>query len=170
MSYYYPMKTFIHILTLSALVAIAALGCGQSSDTADTTTPETTFPYWLKGSWEYLNTDSPTYERWVTIDSTTLDGFGFGVTDGDTTTWERLQITDTDSGLYYIAIVGHSPDPVGFKLTEHDKTTLVFENPDHDFPTSLTYTRHTNDSVTVTVAGPSDSGLIARDIHLRRFP
>lgn len=54
--------------------------------------------------------------------------------------FEYLRIEARPGGVFYIA----SPKGIGtteFELTEHSKARAVFENPEHDFPQKLIYTR-----------------------------
>lgn len=54
--------------------------------------------------------------------------------------FEYLRIEAREDGIYYVA----SPRGTGttdFKLTEVSEGRAVFENPEHDFPQKLVYTR-----------------------------
>jgi hypothetical protein len=50
--------------------------------------------------------------------------------------------------------------PATFRLTDFDQKTrrAVFENPEHDFPTKISYQRVAEDSLTILVSGPGKDG------------
>jgi hypothetical protein len=56
--------------------------------------------------------------------------------------------------------------PVAFPLVSVTDDTVVFENPDHDFPQRITYQRNGDDSVTATVEAPGRDGGEPRRIVL----
>jgi hypothetical protein len=49
---------------------------------------------------------------------------------------------------------------VTFRLTDFDQKTrrALFENPEHDFPTKISYQRVAEDSLTILVSGPGKDG------------
>jgi hypothetical protein len=49
---------------------------------------------------------------------------------------------------------------VTFRLAELDSRTrrAAFENPDHDFPTRISYQRVADDRLTILVSGPGEDG------------
>jgi hypothetical protein len=47
--------------------------------------------------------------------------------------------------------------PVAFTLTQASENRLVFENPAHDFPQKITYTRITGDSLLAEISGTINS-------------
>jgi hypothetical protein len=57
--------------------------------------------------------------------------------------FEYLRIEAREDGIYYVA----SPKGTGttdFKLTDSSSNRAVFENPEHDFPQKIAYTRKGN--------------------------
>lgn len=65
---------------------------------------------------------------------------------------EYLRIEQRNDGLVYVA------QPMGrketqFRLTKENKNTLVFENPEHDFPNVIEYQKRDDGSLSVRVSG-----------------
>ena len=59
---------------------------------------------------------------------------------------------------FYIPRPRENPLPVAFRLVESGDRRLVFENPDHDFPTRIAYELRDDGSLLVWIAGPGDAG------------
>lgn len=65
---------------------------------------------------------------------------------------EYLRIEQRKDGLVYVA------QPMGrreteFRLTNENKNTLMFENPEHDFPNVIEYEKRDDGSLCVRVSG-----------------
>ncbi|WP_258105578.1 DUF6265 family protein [Marinoscillum sp. MHG1-6] len=97
--------------------------------------------YWMEGLWLKDDPDSMLYscESWTKITPFEMSGFGMTLDSGDTIFYEELQIISGQSDIYYIADVGDGP--VSFKLTQVESDRWVFENPEHDFPQRIVYTK-----------------------------
>ncbi len=68
--------------------------------------------------------------------------------------FEYLRIEAREDGVFYVAAPrgGRTTD---FELTESSAARAVFENPEHDFPQKIIYTR-TDDRLEVEVGGERD--------------
>lgn len=66
---------------------------------------------------------------------------------------ESLRLVEMSGENYYIAKVAHNPRPISFKLVDCGARRVVFENPDHDFPSKLDYRAVGADRLTVEVSG-----------------
>lgn len=151
-------------MSLSSLIA-----CNNSRnkkpDTADTTTSSNkklNQALWLLGIWQ----DSPKIkspvevertftEIWKKSDDSTWNGESFVISYKDTVFYESIELQERDNHLYYIVSVKNQNEeaPVSFKLTSIDSTLIVFENPAHDFPSKITYTKIGNDSLYAEISG-----------------
>lgn len=65
--------------------------------------------------------------------------------------FEYLRIERRETGWVYLASP-RGQNETAFALTAHTPTSATFENPEHDFPQSITYTLE-GDTLTATVAG-----------------
>lgn len=72
-----------------------------------------------------------------------MTGMNRTVRNDGRTAFEFLRITATENGLVYIASPGGSPG-TEFPLKEAGRHTVTFENPTHDFPQRIIYTRRDN--------------------------
>jgi hypothetical protein len=113
---------------------------------------------WLEGSWDRETRRGVTTERWSRLDDGNYRGDAIvAPPDGPDRTIERLQLVLRADEVIYIA------EPVGqtrteFTLTSWNETEFVFENPEHDFPTKIVYTRTGDGTMTATISGPDANG------------
>ena len=88
----------------------------------------------------------------------------------DTLSSETVSLQQTASGVFYIATVkGQNNDKsVPFKLTSATTTHLIFENPTHDFPQKITYTKISADSMVAEISGKVNGKASAQQFPMRR--
>lgn len=113
---------------------------------------------WVVGTWDRQNNTDGTrnYERWWKDTASSLRGYGITLKGTDTIFHERLRIITKDNALYYVADTPENKDEVLFKLTDATENKLVFENPNHDFPKKIEYTRN-KDTMKAVVSGKGKS-------------
>lgn len=110
---------------------------------------------WLIAAWGNTTKEGNLTETWTKQNDSTLVGESFLIKDNDTLFSENMLIAQKDDSLYYIPTVKNQNEgkPVSFQLTSITDNTLVFENPKHDFPQKITYTKITNDSLVAEISG-----------------
>ncbi len=111
---------------------------------------------WLTGSWTGGEGGMQTEEHWIAPQGGMMLGVN-RTTRGTKGTFEFLRIQQKGNSLSYFASPGGRP-PVEFKLKELSGKTVVFENPDHDFPQRIRYQRQ-DDQLSVKIEG-EDQGQI----------
>ncbi len=107
--------------------------------------------FWLIGQWEGIHGNGIYHEEWQKQDEFELKGKAYMILKGEIKNVEKLRIHSDETGTYYTADVSHNPAPVSFKLTSQSGNIFIFENPEHDFPQKITYSRQENDSLLATV-------------------
>jgi hypothetical protein len=109
---------------------------------------------WLEGEWNRTNAKPGRsgIEKWKMNSSTEMQGWGISMRGTDTSFVEKLKIVVKDNNIYYVADVPENKAVVLFKLTKSNDNEFVFENPEHDFPKQITYTRDGN-KLKATVSG-----------------
>lgn len=142
------MKTGIKILT--AIVVLAVPGAWTIKQTNDITKAE-----WLTGTWENKTARGSIYETWNKTSETELAGKSYIVKEKDTVVFENIRLVQEKDGLFYIPAVKNQNDglPVRFANKTISETQLVFENPQHDFPQVISYTKITPDSLVAEISG-----------------
>ena len=67
--------------------------------------------------------------------------------------FEFLCIVEREGGLVYTAMPNARMPPTDFTLTQFTAESATFENPAHDFPKMIRYTRRADGSLETTIAG-----------------
>ena len=93
------------------------------------------------------------YEQW-TYPAGIMIGMAYSMRDGQMVDHEFLRIVEKDGEVYFVAIPYRQKE-THFKLTSLTDGVAVFENPEHDFPQKITYTRGST-GITARVEGTSN--------------
>lgn len=120
---------------------------------------------WLAGCWEETRGSRRVIEQWTTPDGGTLLGVGRTVEGGKTVEYEFLLIREGKKGLEYVAKPSGQAEAV-FTLARSSSGEAVFENPEHDFPTRISY-RRKGDRLTARVEGSLGGKPRAFDFNYR---
>ncbi|MCI9846914.1 DUF6265 family protein [Flavobacterium pectinovorum] len=110
---------------------------------------------WLIGNWENISPDGVLTENWEKVNDSTFSAASYFIKGKDTIHSENIVLAQLGETLTYKATVkGQNNDkPVSFpSISESDKQ-LVFENPKHDYPQKITYTKGANNTLTAEITG-----------------
>lgn len=125
---------------------------------------------WLIGTWENKTRRGTIYESWVKTGETELAGKSFMIKDKDTIVFENIKLVQEPGGLFYIPTVkGQNQGlPVRFKGRSISETQLIFENPAHDFPQIISYTKISADSLVAEISGMRNGQERKQQFPMRR--
>ncbi|OPC67286.1 hypothetical protein DSC47_01485 [Elizabethkingia miricola] len=126
---------------------------------------------WLIGTWENKTSRGSVYESWKKINENELAGKSYAVKGADTIIFETVQLKQEGGNLYYIPTVRNqnNGEPVSFKaytITDHK---MVFGNPEHDFPQSVSYTKVNADSLVAEISGVKNGNVRHQTFPMRRL-
>jgi uncharacterized protein DUF6265 len=121
---------------------------------------------WLIGRWENASHAGLLVEEWSSLNDSTLIGEGLFIVGKDTVFSEDLQLKQEDTSLTYVAKVHdqNNDKPVSFKMALFTKTRMIFENPAHDFPSTILYNLKGKDSLIAIISGIKD-GKEANEVY-----
>jgi hypothetical protein len=123
---------------------------------------------WLAGCWEQRAPNRLTMEMWMPPSGGMMLGASRTTVGGMTREYEQLRLHAAGDTLVYTALPSGQRE-AAFRSTSVSATTLVFENPAHDFPAKITYRRVGEDTVVARVEGPGPSNTTRGfDIRMRR--
>lgn len=105
---------------------------------------------WLAGSWFEIGGDKVTEEHWIEPSGGIMLAVN-RTTNGKKSVFEFLRIQKVKGRIVYFASPSGRP-PIEFTMTKLGKSTVTFENRDHDFPRKITYSR-VNSSLHVELEG-----------------
>jgi Domain of unknown function (DUF6265) len=107
---------------------------------------------WLAGDWAGTQGRATIEERWTPAAGGAMLAVSRTIKDDRLAAFEYLRIVERDGGLVYIAQPNGRP-PTEFVLTVMSADGATFENPAHDFPKMIRYTRRPDGSLEARVSG-----------------
>ncbi|WP_346984955.1 DUF6265 family protein [Chryseobacterium sp. POE27] len=110
---------------------------------------------WLIGTWENKTQRGSIYETWTKARNNEFSGKSYSIKDKDTIVFEKIRLVQENKKLFYIPTVNNQNGglPVRFVAKTISENKLVFENPEHDFPQIIAYTKITSDSLIAEISG-----------------
>ncbi len=110
---------------------------------------------WLLGTWTDSSKIGKATETWRKENDSTYTAESFIVSQKDTIFYEQVKLEQRNNEIHCVIKTKgqHDNESVSFKLRSKDAEALVFENPQHDFPTQITYTKIGNDSLYAEISG-----------------
>lgn len=100
---------------------------------------------WMTGCWKAKAGESTVnnIEQWMKPAGNVMLGLGVELKKGKAVSYEYMRIEAQDNGDLVYTVKPHQKPEVSFTLSSKTPTTLVFENPKHDFPQRITYRQET---------------------------
>ena len=127
---------------------------------------------WFLGMWEnnFPDGSGSVTESWEQSNDSTFTGNSFVVIGKDTVSSETLRLEERQGKLLYIPTVSdqNKGRAVEFTLTSANSNKLVFENPKHDFPQKISYTKITSDSIVAEISGMMDGKAASEQFPMHR--
>ena len=140
---------------LAVLVAFIATACNNNRNKSTYTLKQIS---WIVGDWTMSINGYTFHETWEQTSDTVLAGKGILLDSiGNKVFNEELFITLHNDTLWYQPTVSNQNDQkqISFKVTHLAKDSVVFENPQHDFPQVITYVKTSDTSIHAFVSGYS---------------
>jgi hypothetical protein len=153
----------VRFLTLAFLV-VAATGRAQEAPA----TAGIQALAWLQGCWEAVSAGRVVEEQWTAPRGRSMVGLSRTVRGEELTEYELIVIRERGDRLVYIAHPSGQPS-AEFLSTTVARTTVVFENPAHDFPQRIGYRREAG-SLLAWVEGTRDGTSRRVEFPYRRVP
>jgi len=113
--------------------------------------PAVTDAGWLAGCWTLTAGARSVTEHWLRPEGGTMIGVSRTVSGGKTVEYEFLLIREGTARLEYVAKPSRQAETV-FTSTRVGESEIVFENPSHDFPTRIAYTKQ-DGGLLATISG-----------------
>jgi hypothetical protein len=148
--------------------AFILFSCTSSGNKLKTSAyPELEKASWLLGVWGNSSSTGSAAEIWEKENDSTYTGKSYFLVGTDTISSETIRIEQHGGDLFYIPVVRNqnNNEAVVFILSSSADQQLIFENPGHDFPQKISYTKITGDSLIAEISGMRDGKL-----NSQRFP
>jgi hypothetical protein len=161
-------KAFIFVSLIIAL----GLGCQKSENTRmDVVRSESTDLKdleWIVGTWQRQTSRGTMYENWKMVNDTIWRGRAYRLAETDTMILEELSLEIRNDEIFYVPVVPHDKGAVYFKMIKKFPDTVIFENPDHDFPQRIIYMKMPNDSLHARIEGMDEGVETSTDFYFKR--
>ena len=157
-------RHMIVFLIVAATVAMAPLAAQQLAEKKTTIADLA----WISGSWALETPRSRTEETWSPAASNAILGMSRTLRGDHMVAFEFLRIVQRNDGIFYVAQPGGRP-ATNFQLTSFDGSTAIFENPQHDFPKRILYTRNSDGSLTARIDAGAGISEGAMDFPFKRM-
>lgn len=147
----------LHMLTISTAALLA--GCAAQPHRINGVRPvraEVDQLAWIVGVWQPTSPGGPT-EIWAAPEHGTLRGFSVSHQEDAVDEFELLAIEQHARSVVYLARPNGLTPSTPFALVEIGPASVVFANPDNDFPQRIGYQR-TADQLTAWIEGPGPEG------------
>lgn len=110
---------------------------------------------WFIGNWENVSKEMTMKEIWNKKSDSSYAAISYVMIAKDTVFYEKVDLVQRNDSLFYIVSVReqNKEEPVSFYLTKATDSQLLFENPKHDFPNKIAYTKIANDSIIAEIFG-----------------
>ena len=110
---------------------------------------------WLIGEWQNTSSEGNLTETWEKLNDSTYAGKSFYVIGKDTVSSEKIRIEQHGKTLLYIPTVKdqNNEQTISFALTSSTTHQMVFENPKHDFPQLISYSKTNKTSLIAKISG-----------------
>ena len=108
---------------------------------------------WLSGCWEGNYGRKVVSEQWMKPDGKMMMGMSRTVKNEKTVEFEFVRLVQEEDGsISYVAKPSGQPE-TSFKLLHSEKSKIVFENLEHDFPQRIIYQLCSPDSLVARIEG-----------------
>lgn len=94
---------------------------------------------WLAGCWAQDGRDAGSVEQWTSPAGGTMLGMNRIVSGGRTVAFEYMRIAANEDDLVEFIASPSGQETARFKMVSMSENEVVFENPEHDFPTRIIY-------------------------------
>lgn len=125
----------------------------------------------IEGEWAMAAGNKPEdgfiVESWVKVNDTLYSGKSYEVVNGDSILTETIQLISNGADIFYIPTVQaqNNQQPISFRLTKTEGEKFIFENAQHDFPTTIIYEFKNDSTLNASIAGAINGEVRAMDFE-----
>jgi len=158
-----------------ALLALAS--CKQKANEIPST--ETALPAahpnmakarWFIGQWENKSAEGDLVENWTKVNDSLYMGESYFIVKGDTVFAERVALLEIYGRMTYNVTVPSQNEggAVAFVMTDINDERVIFENPQHDYPSKIMYSNVAPDSLVAEISGTKDGKHASEIFRMKR--
>ena len=153
-----------------AILALVFAACKNETKEISKSYTQLKKANWFLGNWGTTTKESDFTETWAQKNDSTFVGESYILVGKDTVFHENAVLEQRNDSLFYIVSVRdqNKQESVSFYLTQSSEKELVFENPKHDFPSKISYTQITKDSLFAEISGIQDQKAVKEAFPMSR--
>jgi hypothetical protein len=160
-------------ISILLMIVISLLSCRGNSEKKITISDNNNIRTlknleWIVDTWQQETSRGPMFETWKIINDSLWKGKAYRLIESDTMILETLSIEIKGDNIYYIPVVPHNEGAVYFKQIEQSGDKVIFENPEHDFPQRIIYSKMFDDSLHVQIEGIKMGVESERNFYFKR--
>jgi Domain of unknown function (DUF6265) len=174
-----PQKPILlkNAIILTAVALLALVSCKQTpkEETPTEATMSSTHPNmakaeWFIGEWENKSAEGDLVENWKKVNDSLYMGENYFIVKGDTVFAEKVALVDIYGKMSYNVSDAdqNAGESVPFVMTSIDDNQVIFENPEHDFPSKITYNKVAPDSLVAEISGIKDGKPASEVFKMKR--
>ena len=122
---------------------------------------------WLAGCWQQTHPRQVIQEQWMAPLGKSMIGMNRTVAEGRTVAFEYLRIEEAEGTLTLVALPSRQAE-ARFKAIEVTDSSVVFSNPDHDFPQIVRYSLLDDGSLLGGIEGEQEGRKRQVDFPMKR--
>lgn len=125
---------------------------------------------WLAGCWGF-DTENGRYEEiWSAPTGNNIVGVSRRIEDGFTREFEFMRIVTSGGGGFDYVALPQGENETRFNSLSFGGNKVVFDNPDHDFPSRITYEFVPPDALNARIEGKSNGRPMGLNFPMKRRP
>ena len=163
-------------LVFTAVLSLSLLCCTNGGKQKDNPHDSTKYQiiersHWLIGDWQSKSAKGILIETWHQLNDSTLAGKSYFMSGADTLSLENIRLEQRMDKLFYIPTVKdqNMGQAVHFTMTRMTDSLMIFENPEHDFPQKISYSKVGNDSLMAEVSAMIDSKVKSQTFRMGKI-
>jgi hypothetical protein len=135
-----------------AIVGILPWSLSAASQTPAAPTASIDSLSWMVGDWTGTMGKASIEEHWIAPAGKTMMAVSRTIAGDRTVAFEFLRIEQRADGIVYVAQPGGRA-PTEFRLTASTSSSATFENPQHDNPKLIRYTKNADGTLVAEIEG-----------------
>ncbi|MFL9845896.1 DUF6265 family protein [Flavobacterium rhizosphaerae] len=151
--------------TFTLLICLLVL-CGCTNNAH----PDMEKAAWLLGTWGDEADGNVSTETWRKVNDSVFHGKSYTLQGSDTVFSETMVIDDVNNEMTLTVTVPNqnNAEAIQFKMTSIDNDKIIFENPQHNFPSKITYNKISNDSLFAVISGTQGGNRIEVEFPMKK--
>lgn len=128
------------------------ISCNSSQEKTEKST-KANFDF-LIGNWKEINRSEgeQTFENWKKVNDSLYAGHSYTLVNKDTVWQEFVKLSPIGDEWFYQVEIPSENQSTNFRLTEHNDSLFMCENPENEFPKKIAYWKKSTDKLLAEIS------------------